>query len=461
VRFAPGAPPRLEIRALYLLENSGNSELAFIDVNFPEARAYGRQNTRAQWSGRDAAMAKSPEATQAPGFDRLRIAADSPWGQQQRRELLIAYDFVAPEAAAAQITLGEREFHLGSRGWSPALLPPKHFLTSAPQRPDKTLLTVRVPPDFRVLARGAPAGRKSSGNEIERRFLLRANDPAPFVVAGRYTPSAAKARAAVFWTLEPLSGDAASAAARITEAWSALETNFGALDKNIGNPHIVESPELPAERPGSEPAVAFPGGALVGQALLQKGAGSGDLVESVTHALAHDWFGDDFYFLPEAAMGMGEGLPEYAAIVVGEAQAGEPARRKSVAAYLAEYDEARKHAPEKPLARTSLTDPPEQRRIALAKAPLFYVALEDLCGERPVRNGIERLATLLRGQEAGYDDLRAALEMATGKDLAKPFHAWLYEKEIPAEFRARYQTGGAAPPQASSARISSSSRRAT
>ena len=84
------------------------------------------------------------------------------------------------------------------------------------------------------------------------------------------------------------------------------------------------------------------------------------------------------FFAPDAAVGMGEGLPEYATIVIEESQKGDSARRQRVAAYLREYDEARAQGSEKPLGITMLADSQEQRRIGLAKAALFYVALEGL-----------------------------------------------------------------------------------
>jgi len=87
---------------------------------------------------------------------------------------------------------------------------------------------------------------------------------------------------------------------------------------------------------------------------------------------------------------------------------------------------------------TMLTDSLEQRNIALAKAPLFFVALEDACGEEPMRSGLRQMVTLLRGQETSYDALRSALEQSSGKNLARLFRVWLNDKGIPADFRARY-----------------------
>jgi hypothetical protein len=266
----------------------------------------------------------------------------------------------------------------------------------------------------------------------------------PFVVAGNYVASSPehKTETAIFWTFQPLKDDPQPALKRIDAAWDILEKEFGRFDKNIRAPHIVESTGLRNHLTG-EPgpaAVAFPGGALVDSEALALGIASDGFLEAVTHALAHDWFGDEVFFAPDAALGMGEGLPEYATIAVEESEKGDPGRRQRIAAYLNEYDAALIHATETPLGVTMMTAPIEQRRIALAKAPLFFVALEDACGEEPVRSGLREMVTLLRGQETSYDALRSALEQSSGKNLAALFRVWLNDKGIPADFRARYET---------------------
>ena len=76
---------------------------------------------------------------------------------------------------------------------------------------------------------------------------------------------------------------------------------------------------------------------------------------------------------PDAALGIGEGLPEYATIVIEETRNGPAARRDRILRYLRRYQDARKQANETPLGLTLLTDPVAQRRIALAKgAALFH-----------------------------------------------------------------------------------------
>jgi hypothetical protein len=387
-----------------------------------------------------------PQEYRSSSPNTWRIDLDPVWKQREKRELAIEYVFSSPEDRGSRITIGQDNFHLGSRGWTPLPQPPKHFLAPYPSRPPRTSYTVRVPSNFLVLARGTSAGRKRQGEETDYRFQLREGDLTPFVVAGKYVASASESKTgtAIFWTLQPLKENPEPALQRITAAWSVLEKEFGRFDKNVRAPHIVESPGLQNHLAGESgpAAVTFPGGALVDSGALALGINNESFLEAVTHALAHNRFGDEVFFAPDAAIGMGEGLPEYATIVVEESEKGEAGRRQSIVEYLNKYDEDRSRADETPLGVTMMTDPIERRRIALAKAPLFFVALEDVCGEGPMRSGLRQMVASLRGQETSYDALRSALEQSSGKDLAVLFREWLNEKGIPAEFRARY--GGSA-----------------
>jgi len=442
VSFVPGPPAKLQIHTMYRLENVGNSALTFLDANFPDEREFGRTDLRVEFDGRTVALAHLPGDYQAEQPDSLRIPFESPWQTKQFRSLSIEYSLTAPENSGSRITLGENEFHLGSRGWFPELEPPKHLLAPNPESVDPVSYTYRVPADFVVLARGTPKGQKRDGNETEHRFVLSNDDLPPFVVAGRYAVAAANRRSqsAAFWTLEPLKDDPAPAAQQIATAWNTLETNFGPLDKNITAPHVVESPELHGRvtGEGGPAAAAFPGGAIVNPAALALGTSSSEFLDIVSHALAHNWFGDELRPNSESSIGIGEGLPEYATIVIDEARNGPAGRRRRVIEYLRRYDEARTRASETPLGVTMLTDPIGPRRIALAKAPLFYVALEDVCGPNEVRRGLARLVALLRGQEVDYNDLRSALEQSTNRSLGPMFRLWLNQKGIPQDFRDRY-----------------------
>lgn len=445
-KFVPGQPATLEIHSSRVLQNNGTGPLSFVDISFPEEKVFGRRNLRVEWDGRETKLMDLPPEDQPDHPNTLRLAFDSPWPRGQTHELTIDYQLSSPEDSGTRITIGENDFHVGARGWMALPQPPAHFMAAYPSRPDKSVYSIRVPSSFLVLGRGQMIGKKRAGSETEYRFRLRSRDLAAFEVAGNYkeTPFRTGAGTVVFWTHEALKGDVGTTPERLAGAWQTMEADFGPVDPNIHVPHIVESPELRGHTPSESGAAAasFPGGALVNDQMLALGIASDDFAERTMHALAHNWFGDAMYPSSEAAIPMGEGLPEYATIVVDEARNGPDARRRRVADYLRRYEESSARAEEKPLGVTSSTDPAEQREIALAKAPLMYAALEDTCSEAGVRDGLKQLLTALRGQEVGVDDMRSAIEQKCGKNLGEFFRVWLYGKGIPEDFRARYETSG-------------------
>ncbi len=450
VRFVPGPAPELQISSTYALLNSGTTSLSFIDVVFPDEKLYGRKNLRVELDGHEITPAKLPEEYQHESPEALRIALDPPWEQKQTRNLTIEYSFSSPADLGSRITLGADNFHLGHRGWIPLPQRPDRVLAPYPARPPKMFYTVRVPENFRVLARGKLAGPKKDGNEIVYRFDLRASDLSPYIVAGRYVDSSPgrQPSSVSFWTLQPLKDDPAAAAQRIGAAWTTLQTDFGPLAKNMVQPHVVESPELRAHGDDEDAAAvaSFPGGALVSPSALALGLQNDELILKITHALAHSWFGDQMYPAANAEVGLGEGLPDYATVVADEAQGGEPARRKRIVELLHHYDEAVQQAAathdlEKTIIDTTPYDPVVQRRITRAKTALFFVALEDAYGPTLVRRALTQVITLLGGKDVGYDDIRSAMEQSTGKNLAEPFRTWLYSKGLPQDFRDRYENG--------------------
>jgi len=167
------------------------------------------------------------------------------------------------------------------------------------------------------------------------------------------------------------------------------------------------------------------------------GIDSSNFLKLVESGLARSWFAS--ISAPESPIGISEGLPEYAEVVIDESLTGQASRRDLVSRYLQEYESACKEAVEKPLISIMMQDPVEQRRIALAKAPLFFIALEDAYGVESVRRGLAEVLTLLREQKVGYPDIRAALEHVTNKDLTPMFRVWIYKPGIPDEFREKYE----------------------
>lgn len=450
VEFVTGNPPQVRVRTAYTVTNYGSSDLPFIEVNLPAEAAYGRTGLRVEVDGQETWLQPLPDDERAEKPNAMRIPFGSAWKRGQSHDVSIEYFFRSPEEWGSRITLNGAAFHLGSRGAFPVLQAPGHLFAPFPKRPKKVFYTVRVPADFRVLARGKLAGRKQNGDTADYRYELNSDDLGVYVVAGRYVETAPLGKEGpTFWTAQPRTIDA-DAARKISAAWTALEKDYGPLDKKIHGPHIVEvsypnaygdaGPQFAREETAG--AVAFPGGALVNSILIADQTPKSDLTESVVHALAHNWFGDEIYPSADVSLVLREGLPEYATITVDADLGGEAARRMRIAQFLKNYDDtARNTLGEQTLAVTTQNDPPTIRHIALAKAPLFFAAVEDECGAAAMRSGLKEIVTLLRGQQVDYNVFRAALEHASGKNLAPTFRLWLNEKGIPADFRAKYGAG--------------------
>jgi hypothetical protein len=444
VRFVPGQIPELRVLSIYTLENYGNGDLSSIDVILPNVKSYGLKALLIKVNGREASPVERSAEPATEEATRFRVPLDPAWNQKQRRDLVIEYAFAVPEDSGMNIALSSTSFHVISRGWIPWLQPPTHVLSPSPASPGRIAYAVQVPADFLLLVPGKPTGRARTGVEVKHLFELRESDPAPFIVAGRYVDSCSNDRGcgAAFWALEPLKGDRARAEEEIASAWNILQKNFGPLEKDNLVPHIVQSPGERHIGDDVPSAVPFFGGVMVNSPAISLGADNEDFLELVTRALAGNWFGVRIYS-PNSNVGMTEGLSDYAVIVVDEARHGDSARSSRILKLLNEYDSACKGAVEKPLVDVTMRDPVEQRRIALAKAPLFFIAMEDTYGEASVRKGLAQVVSLLRGQEVGYQDIRAAIENVTNKDLAPIFRTWLYKPGIPAEFREKYQSAGA------------------
>jgi hypothetical protein len=446
IRFVSGSNPEIKLHNVYTLENTGNADLDFVDVVFPAAKLYGRTNLTVQSGGRALSPVDLPLEYQQDFPGALRLPMDSRWLQKEKRELVVDYSFSPPPTGGEEFALGPQTFHLGTRGWLPVFLPPNHIFAAAPVRPDKLSYAVRVPADFTVLARGSAASRRQDGSDTIYRFSLEKRDLGPYVVAGHYTRAhqAQKSSEAVFWTLQNVPQSAASQPNRFAAAWSVLQKNFGEIDKRSSAPYIVEAPSLKADDSlsGDAAFAAFPGGVLINSAALGLGPDNEIFTERVERSLARTWFDDALQPAPFAALALGDGLPAYATIVIDDAAGGDSARRKRIAALLNSYDGAhgRLRIPEKSVVATLPTDSVDQRRIAEAKAPLLFVALEDACGASAVRAGLAQAIQLLRGKEVSVNDIRAAIEYTTGKNLAELFRGWLYNPGIPSDFRARYNS---------------------
>jgi hypothetical protein len=440
IEFIPGQSPELHLSAGYTLENHGTSVLPFIDVLLPNETRYGIRNLLVKVDGQNVSSAQVSGGSPGARTSKIRVPFDPGWNPRERRDLVIAYNFSAHQGSEKSEVLAAASFYLISPGWLPALQPPSQVLSSTPAIPEGTTYSVEVPEDFLVLASGKPRARKKDRGTVRYQFELRKDEVAPYIIAGRYveTASSRQKNSVRFWTFGPLKGDPAEVEKQLTSVSDILQKNFGPLDKDRSAVHVVELAGASSDVTSEPQAVPFPAGVLVSPRAMGLGIDSSNFLKLVESGLARSWFAS--ISAPESPIGISEGLPEYAEAVVDEALNGQASRRDLVSRFFQEYESALKEAVEKPLISTTKQDPVEQRRIALAKAPLFFIALEDACGEESVRRGLTQVLTLLHAQRVGYPDIRAALENVTNKDLAPMFRVWIYKPGIPDEFREKYES---------------------
>jgi hypothetical protein len=222
----------------------------------------------------------------------------------------------------------------------------------------------------------------------------------------------------------------------------AFRDYFGPAPSGRRVVHIVEAPgDLPPEfgESGKLGGASFPGGALLDHRAFAQGVANESVVELAEYELARTWWGWHVRPRAEAQILMGRGLGLFGWIVASEAR-GQEARQQMAANLLERYDQARRTATDMRLIEPPTGYSHAQRVTTGYKAGLFFVALEDFCGRENLGAAFKHIVQARGGYEAGVEELRAAAEATTQRDLAELFRTWLNHAGIPDEFRARYSS---------------------
>jgi hypothetical protein len=435
------APGRIHFHVADELENAGDRPLRSLEVRLPEGPVFGEQNLRVLIEGAEVSAQHSSQTD----VRMMRAPFDPPWQQNERRKVVTEWDLVPEASARGTIVASPEGFFIADETALPLWQTPNGVFARGGANPGKELLTVFAPPDFLVLAPGKAFKRTADGNYIVQRFLIDpANDFLPYVVAGRYQEKVIHSRQGEvqFWTFRPMDGPAAQTAAdRLSSSMKALTEYLGAASERNAAARIVEAPvELPAEfgAPGDPGGASFPEGALLDSRAFGLGVASEAVLQLAEYELTRTWFGWRVRPRPEAQILMGRGIGLFGLVVAAEGR-GEGQRRTMVASLIDRYDAARAAAPDK-----RLMEPPtgysRAERISTGyRGALFFVALEDLCGHDSLRTALRDIIRTRASSDTGYEELRSAVESASGKDLAEMFRAWLIQPGIPGDFRARYQ----------------------
>jgi hypothetical protein len=447
IRPVPDAPERLQVRVVDRFENVGDRPLHSLDARLPEELERGPDNFRVTIDGRSVLAQRIPGG----GQRLIRAPFDPVWEQRQPREIVT--DWESPEGPAdrGSVVASAVAFYLGGETVLPLWQPPHGIFVRGGPYPVQAGLTVFARADFRVLASGKPVGQSAAGSLIGHRFRLRPQEDLPlFVVAGRYQEQEFRmaAGAVNFWTLHALDRQQAErAAARLGSSVRAFNDYFGPASKEKLLIHVVEAPvDLPAEfmAPEGPGGASFPNGVLLDARAMAQGLASPTVLELSEYELARTWFGWRLHPRPGGELLMGRGARLFALVVAAEAR-GQDERRRTVQLLLNRYDDSRRMGMDRALDEPPAGYSPAERLSTGYRAALFFVALEDLCGRDNFRAGLFDMIQARSGDDVGMEDLRAAVEAASHRDLAELFRAWMNRPGVPEDFRTRYAEGRRGP----------------
>ena len=443
VSEAPETPTRIRVQVTDHLRNAGHRDLSFLDMAVPAGSSFRAANLSIRVDGKDAEVSPARPGQASP----LRLRFVPAWKQGDERTFVFDYDFESTEAGRGVVSATADSFHVTDINAFPQWMIPPGPFSEGETRANEEQLEITTPSGFSVVAAGRLRKRKQEAAETVYRFRITPADVPSFVVAGRYRERRVRTEHGdvVFWTLGSLDariGDAAGQ--RLSSTVAAYEKMFGPVPRGSWPVRIVESsaPLAPFEASAGLGAESFPHGVLLDRQAVAAGLDSEPVLELAEYELARTWFGWVAWPEPGAQVLLGRGIGLFAVVLAAETRGGEAARRASVAALLGAYDRARDQDQAKPLIEVPAGSAREERQLDAFEAALFFVALEDTLGTSKVTSALRRVLQAREGMEISPADLRSAMEIAGGRDLAGMFHDWLDRLVVPDDFRTRYAGRG-------------------
>jgi len=436
VSVAAADSRQVHVHVTDVLKNDGNRNLPYLDADLPPSTAAGHAAFHADGVELHAAQSEFTGA--------WRVAFNSPWEFGSRQRVIVDYDL--PPLSSSRGILGATpdSLFVADDAAFPSWLTPVGIFSTGARHARTESIEVNVPADFRVLAPGREQRPVRNGPLSLHKFVQRKWDQRAFVVAGRYQESRIKTHRGemIFWTFRALDARQAQAAAeRLAESAATYRKLFGPTAERAWTVHIVEAHNTPPQgeaADGDVSAASFPQGVILDERAMQQGIDAEPVLERAEYELARIWFGWHVRSAPDSQVLLGGGLSWYAVTRAALARGGAAARKDEVDRLLADYDDARKRGEDGALLKLPADATDERRATYVYRAALFVVELEDLAGREHFDSALRRVLNAGRIGDIDADELRSALEAATGKDLSATFRAWLNGPGVPGDFRSRY-----------------------
>jgi aminopeptidase N len=151
-----------------------------------------------------------------------------------------------------------------------------------------------------------------------------------------------------------------------------------------------------------------------------------DLVEVIAHEIAHQWFGDSVTESTWSDLWLSEGFADYFAGLFIERYEGEPAFQQYMEEEAARYFSYEKNT------RTPIHDTETEDLFKLLNANNYQKGawvlhmLRSELGDEKFFRGVRLYYEAYKNSIADSEDLRAAFEKASGRDLKDFFARWIY-----------------------------------
>lgn len=405
------------IRAAYRLRNIGSEPLDTLRISLAAVNPGAALDMRVLIDG----VETKSERVQEDGQPALEIRFSPPWSRRARKDLALEYQF--PSGGPQRVA----SFQLLPGSWSPQLLPPPGLLSKGGIPPKKWDLTVTVPDDMQVHAAGKHGGTKKRGDLLEHRFGQQKAHGFTYVAGGPHRETRVEASGFVihFWTLQPVSQDAAQRVARrLSQTVHVYREWLGPLEDDARHIWVVDGTAwryILAGPAGGRPGLAAD--MIIDPALFAGGQPRAESECEADERLAGMWVHWLSTPVPEAQP-LAEGLVKHLAQALphgcpfGLYQA--RSRDEVLAALRRGFAAAGKNVQ---TADDKLKESYRREREGYRQR-LMVLALEERAGRESLHRAVRRMLQALRNDTWSVNELRSALEAETGQDWGGFFRDW-------------------------------------
>jgi peptidase M1-like protein len=334
---------------------------------------------------------------------------------------------IAPPALPDDVLIEEVLVYSNRSSWYPQGGPDDYAMAD---------LVLDVPQGYNAVAGGTRLAMRTEGGRTQVSY--RQDRPGKYITVaiGRLAEIAVRAQASVplkCYTVGRTRSDAAAYAEKAAEILRFYEEEFGAYPYGSLTVVVVEG-HTPGGHSPPGMVIMAQRPILLRHALRDDPANFTDVpFFFLAHELAHQWWGQGIAGENYHERWLSEGVAQYAAVLWTRHSQGEETFR-DVMERMGRW--ALRMTDKGPIylghRLGHLKDDPQIfRAVVYDKGAYVLHMIRSIVGERAFREALKSFQTAYRFRKAGTDDLRQALETASGRDLRTYFETWIRGTTLP------------------------------